>query len=59
MLFAKDVLSRLPGAEIIYDVKCTRQLAPWIKANGGVPSMWKTGHSFIKGRMRERWGDYE
>ncbi len=54
MLFAKDVLSRLPGAEIIYDVKCTRQLAPWIRAHGGVPSMWKTGHSFIKGRMKER-----
>jgi len=54
MLFAKDVLSRLPGAEIIYDVKCTRQLAPWIKEHGGVPSMWKTGHSFIKGRMKER-----
>ena len=54
MLFAKDVLSRMPGAEIIYDVKCTRQLAPWIRAAGGVPSMWKTGHSFIKGRMKER-----
>ena len=54
MLFAKDVLSRLPGAEIIYDVKCTRKLAPWIRAHGGVPSMWKTGHSLIKGRMKER-----
>ena len=54
MLFARDVLSRCPGAEIIYDVKCTRQLAPWIRQYGGVPSMWKTGHSLIKGRMKER-----
>ncbi|MBM3345331.1 MAG: phosphomannomutase/phosphoglucomutase [Betaproteobacteria bacterium] len=54
MLFAKDVLSRVPGAEIIYDVKCTRKLAPWIRQHGGVPSMWKTGHSLIKGRMKER-----
>lgn len=54
MLFAKDVLSRCPGAEIIYDVKCTRNLAPWIRQYGGVPSMWKTGHSLIKGRMKER-----
>ncbi|HXC38168.1 MAG TPA: phosphomannomutase/phosphoglucomutase [Burkholderiales bacterium] len=53
MLFAKDVLSRVPGKEIIYDVKCTRKLAPWIRQYGGVPSMWKTGHSFIKGRMKE------
>ena len=54
MLFAKDVLSRCPGAEIIYDVKCTRQLAPWIRQHGGVPSMWLTGHSLIKARMKER-----
>ena len=54
MLFAKDVLSRCPGAEIIFDVKCTRKLAPWIRQYGGVPSMWKTGHSLIKGRMKER-----
>jgi phosphomannomutase/phosphoglucomutase len=53
MLFAKDVLSRQPGAPIIYDVKCTRNLAPWIRQYGGVPSMWKTGHSLIKGRMKE------
>jgi len=44
MLFAKDVLSRQPGAEIIYDVKSTRNLAPWIRRHGGVPSLWKTGH---------------
>jgi phosphomannomutase/phosphoglucomutase len=54
MLFAKDVLSRQPGAEIIYDVKSTRKLAPWIREHGGVPSLWKTGHSLIKARMRER-----
>jgi phosphomannomutase/phosphoglucomutase len=54
MLFAQDVLSRRPGAEIIYDVKSTRNLAPWIRRHGGVPSLWKTGHSLIKARMRER-----
>jgi phosphomannomutase/phosphoglucomutase len=54
MLFAKDVLSRQPGAEIIYDVKSTRNLGPWIRKHGGVPSLWKTGHSLIKARMRER-----
>ena len=53
MLFAADVLSRCPGAPIIYDVKCTRHLAPWIRQHGGVPSMWKTGHSLIKARMKE------
>jgi len=54
MLFAQDVLSRRPGAEIIYDVKSTRNLAPWIRRHGGVPSLWKTGHSLIKARLRER-----
>ncbi|MBI2960032.1 MAG: phosphomannomutase/phosphoglucomutase [Betaproteobacteria bacterium] len=54
MLLAKDVLSRSPGAEIVYDVKCTRNLAPWIRRFGGVPSLWKTGHSLIKARMKER-----
>jgi phosphomannomutase/phosphoglucomutase len=53
MLFAKDVLARCPGAPIVYDVKCTRHMAPWIRQYGGVPSLWKTGHSFIKGRMKE------
>ncbi|HRE17807.1 MAG TPA: phosphomannomutase/phosphoglucomutase, partial [Rhodocyclaceae bacterium] len=42
MLFAADVLSRVPGGEIIYDVKCTRLLAPWIKQHGGKPLMWNT-----------------
>lgn len=54
MLFAQDVLSRQPGAEIIYDVKSTRNLAPWIRSHGGVPSLWKTGHSLIKARLKER-----
>jgi phosphomannomutase/phosphoglucomutase len=53
MLFAADVLSRNPGGEIIFDVKCTRNLAPWIRAHGGRPTMWKTGHSLIKARMKE------
>ena len=53
MLFAADVLSRNAGAQIIFDVKCTRNLAPWIEQHGGVPVMWKTGHSFIKGKLKE------
>ena len=53
MLFAADVLSRNPGGQIIYDVKCTRTLAPWITQHGGQPVMWKTGHSFIKAKLRE------
>jgi phosphomannomutase / phosphoglucomutase len=53
MLFAADVLSRNPGGRIIFDVKCTRNLAPWIKQHGGEPIMWKTGHSFIKGKLKE------
>ena len=47
MLFAADVLSRNPGGKIIFDVKCTRNLASWISQHGGTPVMWKTGHSFI------------
>ncbi len=53
MLFAKDVLSRVPGASILFDVKCTQRLAPAIEAAGGVPVMYKTGHSLIKARMKE------
>lgn len=53
MAFAKDVLSRNPGAEIIYDVKCTALLAPWIEAHGGRPVVWKTGHSLIKAKLKE------
>ncbi len=54
MLFADDVLRRNPGAEIIYDVKCTRRLASWISERGGKPLMWKTGHSLVKAKMKER-----
>ena len=53
MLFATDVLSRNPGATIIYDVKCTQRLAPAIRAAGGVALMWPTGHSLIKAKLRE------
>ncbi|MBE7527806.1 MAG: phosphomannomutase/phosphoglucomutase [Burkholderiales bacterium] len=53
MLFAADVLSRNPGSQIIYDVKCTQMLAPWITQHGGKPVMWKTGHSFIKAKLKE------
>ena len=53
MLFAEDVISRNPQAEIIYDVKCTRLLEPFIQSKGGVPMMWKTGHSLIKSKMIE------
>jgi phosphomannomutase/phosphoglucomutase len=53
MLFAADVLAREPGAEIIFDVKCTRHLFGWIRKHGGKPLMWKTGHSFIKKKLKE------
>jgi phosphomannomutase len=53
MLFAQDVLSRVPGGEIVFDVKCTQRLAPAIRAAGGKPLMFKTGHSLIKARMKE------
>lgn len=53
MLFAEEVLSRNKGAQIIYDVKCTRNLAKWVRAKGGEPLMWKTGHSLVKAKLRE------
>jgi len=53
MLFAADVLSRNPGAEVIFDVKSTRHLFQWIRDHGGRPVMWKTGHSFIKQKLKE------
>jgi phosphomannomutase/phosphoglucomutase len=53
MLFAADVLSRNPGAEVIFDVKSTRHLFSWIRDHGGKPVLWKTGHSFIKQKLRE------
>lgn len=56
MVMAKDVLARNSGAAIIYDVKCSRHLKTVIEANGGVPLMWKTGHSLIKSKMEEMQG---
>ena len=53
MLFAQDVLSRVPGGTILFDVKCTQRLAPAIEAAGGKPLMYKTGHSLIKAKMKE------
>jgi phosphomannomutase len=53
MLFARDVLSRAPGGAIVFDVKCSQRLAPEIEAAGGVPLMYKTGHSLIKAKMKE------
>ena len=53
MLYARDVISRNPGAEIIYDIKCTSHLARVIEEAGGKPLIWKTGHSFIKAKLKE------
>ena len=53
MLYAADILARHPGAEIIYDVKCSRHLGRVIAEQGGRPLMWKTGHSLIKAKMKE------
>ncbi len=53
MLYAADVLQRHPGAPILYDVKCTANLDPWVRRHGGQPMMWRTGHSLIKARMKE------
>ncbi len=53
MLFAQDVLSRQPGADIIYDVKSTRDLASYILLHGGRPLMWKSGHSLMRAKLKE------
>ncbi len=53
MLFAQDVLSRVPGGTILFDVKCSQRLAPAIEAAGGVALMYKTGHSLIKAKMKD------
>jgi phosphomannomutase/phosphoglucomutase len=53
MLFAQEVLSRNKGGQIIYDVKCTRNLAKWVRDQGGEPVMWMTGHSLVKAKLRE------
>lgn len=52
MLYATDILTRNPGGKIIYDVKCSRHLANVIEQHGGKPVMWKTGHSFVKAKLR-------
>ncbi len=53
ILFARDVLARVPGGTIVFDVKCSQRVAPAIEAAGGKPLMYKTGHSLIKARMKE------
>jgi phosphomannomutase/phosphoglucomutase len=53
MLFAKDILARNPGADVLFDVKCSRQLNQVISSYGGRPIMWKTGHSPMKAKMEE------
>ena len=53
MLFARDVVSRNPGTDVLYDVKCSRRLAGVISEAGGRPIMWKSGHSLMKARMKE------
>ena len=53
MLFASDILTRVPGGTVIFDVKCTQRLAPLIRRAGGTPLMWKTGHSLVKAKLRE------
>ena len=53
MLYAADVLERKPGARIIFDIKSSTHLEKFIEAHGGKPLMWKTGHSFIKAKMKE------
>ncbi|ATN85608.1 phosphomannomutase/phosphoglucomutase [Coxiella burnetii] len=53
MLFSMDVLSRLPGSDIVFDVKCSRSLAEIIKKYGGNPVMWRTGHSILKAKLFE------
>jgi phosphomannomutase/phosphoglucomutase len=53
MLFARDIVGRNPGADIIFDVKCSRHLNSVISEYGGRPIMWKTGHSHIKAKLKE------
>jgi|GEM_PF-230835 len=53
MLLAADVLARLPGSDIVYDVKCSHQLGSEILNHGGRPVMWRSGHSYLKEKMRE------
>jgi phosphomannomutase / phosphoglucomutase len=52
-LLARDLLSRHPGAEVVFDVKCSQVLVDDVREHGGQPVMWKTGHSHLKRKMRE------
>jgi phosphomannomutase/phosphoglucomutase len=53
ILYATDIIERNPGAQIIYDIKCSRHLDQAIKEAGGEPLMWKTGHSLVKAKLKE------
>ena len=53
LLFSRSILEQQPGAEIIFDVKCSQTLPADIEAHGGRATMWKTGHSFIKSKLKE------
>lgn len=53
MMFARDVLSRCPGTDIVYDVKCSSKVGEYISHQGGRPVMWKSGHSLLKTKMLE------
>ena len=53
MLFSKNILAKKPGGEIIYDVKCSRNLPAEIIRNGGTPTIWKTGHSLMKAKLKQ------
>jgi phosphomannomutase len=53
MLFARDILKRNPGGQVIFDVKCSQRLPVAIREAGGVPVLWKTGHSLIKAKLKE------
>jgi phosphomannomutase/phosphoglucomutase len=53
MLYAQDVVSRNPGADVVFDVKCSRNLTSLVTQHGGRPVLWKTGHAFMKEKMRE------
>jgi phosphomannomutase/phosphoglucomutase len=53
MLYAEDVVSRNPGADVVFDVKCSREVSKLITRHGGRPVLWKTGHAFMKEKMKE------
>ena len=53
MIYAQDVVSRNPGTDVVFDVKCSRNLSQLITRFGGRPVLWKTGHAFMKEKMRE------